>query len=208
MAPLQVITVPPATGQAPTGLVVALHGWGSNAQDLASLTRFLNLPGYQFLFPNAPLPHPNAAGGRMWYDFQEQRPGLVESRQLLKEWLQSLETNTKVPLSRTVLAGFSQGAAMTLDVGLSLPLAGLVALSGYLHPLTNPLKNHAPPVLIVHGQQDQVVPLGAAQSARSTLIAAGATVRYQEFDMGHEIQPAVLALVRSFVQTAVNKQVR
>lgn len=143
----------------------------------------------------------------MWYDFQEKRPGLVESRRLLNEWLQSLEKNTKVPLSRTVLAGFSQGAAITLDVGLSLPLAGLVALSGYLHPLTCSLKNHAPPVLIVHGRQDQVVPLWAAQSARNALVSAGATVHYQEFDMGHEIQPAVLALVRSFVQTAVNKQV-
>lgn len=143
----------------------------------------------------------------MWYDFQEKRPGLVESRQLLNEWLQSLEKNTKVPLSRTVLAGFSQGAAMTLDVGLSLPLAGLVALSGYLHPLTNSLKNHAPPVLIIHGRQDQVVPLWAAQSARNALVAAGATVHYQEFDLGHEIKPIVLTLVRSFVRTAVNKRV-
>jgi len=180
-------------------LIVALHGWGSNAQDLASLSRFLNLPNYQFMFPEAPLPHPSAARGWMWYDFGEGYRGLSESQQLLREWLQSLTASTGIPLSRTILAGFSQGAAMALDVGLSLPVAGLVALSGYLHPRAASPEQSFPPVLIIHGRRDQVVPLRAAQEARDGLITAGASVQYHELDMGHEIQPAVLALIRDFV---------
>lgn len=202
LAPLKVITIPPTTNQPPTSIIVGLHGWGSNAQDLAFLTRFLNLPNCQFMFPEGLLPHPNAAGGWMWYDFGAGYQGLDHSRQVLTDWLKSLPTSTGVPLSRTVLAGFSQGAAMTLDVGLSLALAGLVGLSGYLHPPAISPGQAIPPILLVHGRQDQVVPLRAAQEARDRLTALGARVDYHEIDMGHEIKPAVLVLMRNFVQTA------
>ncbi len=95
---------------------------------------------------------------------------------------------------------------MTLDLGLSLPLAGLVALSGYLHPVTDSSRHALPPVLIVHGRQDQVVPVQAAHTARDQLTTLGATVQYQELDMGHEIKPGVLALIRSFVGTILESK--
>ncbi len=197
---LKFISVPPATGQAPTALIVCLHGFGGKSQELAPFAPVLNLPEYQFLFPDGPYPHPSVSGGRMWYNLQSQdEQGLVSSRQQLTDWLKSLEASTGVPLSRTVLTGFSQGGAMTLDVGLTLPLAGLVSLSGYMHPKPNLSGKSLPPVLIVHGRQDQVVSLAAAQRARDSLTAAGAAVKYQEYNMGHEITPEVLALVRSFI---------
>jgi phospholipase/carboxylesterase len=181
-------------------LIVALHGWGANAQNLASVVPLLNLPDYQFLFPDASFPHPYTSTGKMWYDLAyEKGKGLPESRKLLRDFLQSLESSTGVPLSRTILSGFSQGAAMALDVGLSLPLASLVALSGYLHPISEPAGGRFPPVLIVHGRQDSVVPLKAAQQARESLVALGVSVQYQEFDMGHEIRPEVLTTIRNFV---------
>lgn len=203
---LKVITVPPTAGKEPIGLIVALHGWGANNKDLASLVPFLNLPDYQFLFPEAPFPHPYTSIGRMWYDLSNgQHQGYQESRTLLTDWLKSLENSTGVPLSRTVLSGFSQGAAMTLDVGLSLPLAGLIALSGYLHPISNPTNGNFPPVLIVHGRQDSVVPLKAAVSARDNLKALGVSVQYHEFDMAHEIRPEVLPLIRNFVMEVTSQ---
>jgi len=187
-------------------LIVALHGWGANAQNLASVVPLLNLPDYQFMFPDAPFPHPYGSGGKMWYNLSDQKAqGLPESRKLLTDWLHSLENSTGVPLSRTILSGFSQGAAMTLDVGLSLPLAGLVALSGYLHPVSE-LEESIPPVLIVHGRQDSVVPVSAAQKARDSLVAMGIAVRYQEFNMGHEIRPEVLAVIRSFVLELMSQE--
>lgn len=186
---------------------MALHGWGANAQDLASVVPLLNLPDYQFMFPNAPFPHPYSSTGRAWYDLSDQKAqGLPESRKLLTDWLKSLESSTGVPLSRTILSGFSQGAAMTLDVGLSLPLAGLVALSGYIHPVSVPAGGKFPPVLLVHGRQDSVVPLKAAQYTRESLAALGVSVQYHEFDMGHEIRPEVLALIRNFVLGVMSKQ--
>jgi phospholipase/carboxylesterase len=205
---LQFISVPPTNGQAPTGLIVCLHGFTGNSQQLAPFAPMFNLPEYQFLFPDAP--YSNPYGGRMWYNLRNQDyQGLQASRQQLTDWLKSLESSTGVPLSRTILAGFSQGAAMTLDVGLSLPLAGLVCLSGYLHSKPEPtVRKSFPPVLIVHGRQDYMVPLSSAQSARDSLTASGVTVKYQEFDMGHIVIPPVLALMRSFILDTTKTAIR
>jgi phospholipase/carboxylesterase len=178
--------------------LIALHGWGANAQDLASLAPYLNIKNCQYCFPEGPMPHPQASG-RMWYDLETQE-GLESSRQQLTDWIRSPEAVANISLGNTVLSGFSQGGAMTLDVGTHLPLAGLIVLSGYLHPLTlRALPQNFPPILMIHGRQDTIVPIAAAQYARDTLTQAGATVQYHEFDMGHEIQPQVLTLMQDFV---------
>jgi phospholipase/carboxylesterase len=199
---VEFITFPPKMGQVPKGLIVTLHGWGANADDLASLSPLFNLPDYQFIFPNAPFPFPNSSLGRAWYDLRMENmyQGLAESRQILIDCLESLENSTGVPLSRTILSGFSQGGAMTLDVGLTLPLAGLICMSGYLHPgAATSVQSSFPPVLITHGRQDTVVPLQAAMRARETLESLKVAVEYHEFDMGHEIRPEVLDIIRNFV---------
>jgi phospholipase/carboxylesterase len=197
----------PAKSEPAKASIVILHGWGANAQDVAFLCSLLELPDVQFMVPNAPFQHPYSLEGRMWYDLSDmsfstdfsQRSDLLSSRQQLTDWLNSLEKSTGIPLSRTILGGFSQGGAMTLDVGLSLPLAGLMILSGYQHA---PLKAEAkvPPILMVHGRQDQVVPIAAAHRAKANLEGLGLAIDYQEFDMGHEISPLVLNEVYEFVQ--------
>jgi phospholipase/carboxylesterase len=190
--------------------MVLLHGWGANHQDLVELAPYFNLPEYQFLCPNGLFEHPWSESGRMWYFFtgaaQLTNHSLVEltrSRQVLTNWIQSLPQHTGIPLSRTWIGGFSQGGAMSLDVGLNLPVAGVIVLSGYLHPDNSPLTRPTPPVLLVHGVQDEVVPLTAAHQSRDTLIQRGIKVQYQEFDMGHMIVPEVLAVVREFVVSPV-----
>ncbi|MDB9537045.1 alpha/beta hydrolase [Dolichospermum planctonicum CS-1226] len=199
---LDFIRVSPPGKQTPKALIVTLHGWGANAQDVASLIPHINLPDYEFLLPNAPYPYPHADTGRAWYDLRTENmyAGLAESKQLLIDWLQSLETNTGIPLSRTILSGFSQGGAMTLDVGLSLPLAGLVVMSGYPHPSVATLNpGNFPPTLIMHGTKDEVVPLQAAIKSRDMAKSLGVAVEYHEFEMGHEINLPMLEALRTFV---------
>ncbi len=89
---------------------------------------------------------------------------------------------------------------MALDVGLMLPLAGLVSLSGYLpsKPKLTARKSF-PPVLMEQGRKDQIVTLVEAQEARDSFIALGVKVRYLEFDIGHEIKPETVAGMRRFV---------
>ena len=194
-------------------LLVLLHGWGANAEDVASMSAYL-LPSehpqaLQMLFPDAPFPHP-MPGGKMWYDLaadyrfdaqtqMAQQEDLLTSRTLLTQWLHSLESQTGIPLSHTILAGFSQGGAMTLDVGTRLPLAGLMILSGYLHEALQERPHPLPPILLVHGRQDPVVPLAAAHQSRDRLTALGANVDYHELEMGHDISLTVLELMQTFI---------
>jgi phospholipase/carboxylesterase len=98
---LKVISHPPTTTQNPTGAIVALHGWGANAQDLAPLVPYFNLPDYHFFFLDAPFPHSYTDYGKMWYDFesmsnnfQSDDSSLLHSRELLIQWLQDLPKNT------------------------------------------------------------------------------------------------------------------
>jgi phospholipase/carboxylesterase len=202
---LEIISVP-ANTTTPAGAIVLLHGWGANHQDLGDLAPYFNLPEYQFLFPNGIFEHQFSETGKMWYSFtgageltDRSVTELATSRQVLSDWIQTLPETTGVPLDRTWIAGFSQGGAMTLEIGLDLPVAGLIVLSGYLHPdrVVSPVA--APPVLIVHGRQDDVVPIAAARQSRDLLTKWGVNVQYQEFEMGHSIVPEVLQVVRQFV---------
>lgn len=167
---------------------------------MASLVPVLNLPNYHVLLPDAPFSHPQVPGGKMWYDLaRDDYKGLEQSQQLLTDWLKSLENITGIPPESTILMGFSQGGAMILDVGLTLPVAGLACLSGYLHRTPQDLEPPLPSVLMVHGRQDTVVPIDAAHRARDYLISIGVPMQYKEFDMGHEIQPQVLEVTREFI---------
>ena len=192
-------------------VLVLMHGWGASARDVAGIADYLDLPHTRMFFPEGPFAHPMAPGGRMWYSFPpsydfrsppifEGQADLQQSRELLLGWLEKLPGQTGVPLEKTILGGFSQGGAMTLDVGLRLPLAGMMVLSGYVHLAGLPQAASQRPVLVMHGRQDAVVPIGLAGVTRSQLQSQGLTVDYQEFDMGHEISLPALQKVRGFCQ--------
>lgn len=185
------------------GAIVALHGWGSNCEDLISLVPIVGLRDYQWICPEAPFDHPMPSG-KMWYDLQGlDAEGLAKSCELLSQFLENLPTLTGIPLDKTFLLGFSQGAAMTLDVGLVFPLAGLIALSGYLHISEEQLQEVAgkplPPILIAHGIQDTVVPISVARNTREMFERFGVTVEYEEYEMSHEIRPETCDRIQKFI---------
>ncbi len=131
----------------------------------------------------------------MWYDLNFPDPAQVqESCQQIQETVQLLSEETNIPLEKIVLAGFSQGGAMVLEVGFSLPLGGLICLSGYLH--SEPRWLYQPPVFMAHGCFDPVVPVEKGKSACEQLQKGGISVRYAEFDMAHQIIPQELAQIR------------
>jgi phospholipase/carboxylesterase len=208
---LAAIAIPTPILSRPIGLVIVLHGWGANAQDAAYFSGMMQLPQIQLLIPNGPFNHPYG-GGKMWYGLPNSfgfesdlsgQPDLQTSRQLLLDWIRSLPAATGVPTERTLLGGFSQGGAMSLEVGLDLPLAGIMVLSGYLHKPLSKLRA-APPILMIHGRQDPVVPLQAAHQTRDRLLQVGATVQYEELDMGHEVSPIGLARMQTFIQAQLH----
>ena len=197
---IEAISALPNHGK-PTHLLVVLHGWGANYQDFVPFAKVFNLPNFGYMFPNAPYEHFQMPGGRAWYALETKEfTGLSQSRQLLLDWLISLPDSTGVPLEQTIMAGFSQGGAMTLDVGLTLPFAALCSFSGYLHYSPQVRENKIfPPTMIIHGQQDPVVPIEAAKKAREELTKIGVSVQYHEFAMAHEVTDKAIATFKQFV---------
>ena len=183
--------------------LVLLHGWGADADDLLDLGPLLVNPEVSVVALRAPEPHPYGTG-RQWYGLQPiDWSRLPAARSALNERLQDLATS--VPLQRTVLLGFSQGGAMALDVGSGLPLAGIVACSGYPHEGWEPEASTAP-VLLSHGREDPVVPYAASEEALRRLQAAGTTARLLPFNGGHTIDASVLPQIAAFVRGALGEQ--
>jgi phospholipase/carboxylesterase len=185
---------------------VLLHGWGADADDLLDLGEALvddpDATDVSLVALRAPLPHPGGSG-RQWYDLLpapawEQLP---EARTALRQRLLALATS--VPLERTALLGFSQGAAMAVDVGTGdtgpLPLAALIACSGYPHPDWHPGRSTTR-ILLTHGEQDPMVAPGASAEVERALKAAGGSVQRLTFPGGHGIDPALLPTLRSFLE--------
>ncbi|MFN9629598.1 MAG: alpha/beta hydrolase [Cyanobacteriota bacterium] len=184
--------------------LVLLHGWGADADDLMDL-------GSELLGPDAanvlvvglraPLPHPGGVG-RQWYDLGLPGwPQLPAARVDLLDRLQSLALS--IPMERTALLGFSQGAAMAIDVavGSGLPLAAIIGCSGYPHPGWKPRKPLAP-ILLTHGREDPVVPYAACKDLDQRLRDSGGQVRTLPFTGGHGIDPALFPAMREFLVDA------
>lgn len=187
-----------------------LHGWGANAQDVAGLIDAISMISIPFkgILPDAPFDHPMVPGGKQWYSFPtnydflsphnfDTQDDLHQSRQKLKAWMEALPNQTGIPLEKTIMGGFSQGGAMTLDIGPQLPLAAMLILSGYSHmPIAQCITPR--PILVIHGRQDPVVPLASAFDTKTQLEQQSLPVTYHEFDMGHEVSLDALKVAGQF----------
>jgi phospholipase/carboxylesterase len=204
MNALQTFEVHP--GAEPRASIVVLHGLGADGTDFLSFADELKLDAVgpvRWVFPRAPVRPVTINGGhrmRAWYDIlgmdlvrREDEAGLRESFVLVHALLER-EVARGVPASRIVLAGFSQGCAITLGAGLRFGqrLAGLAGMSGYL-PLaeTTAAERHAAnadvPVFLGHGQRDGVVPMARGTAARDHLTTLGHTVAWHDYPMEHSV---------------------
>ena len=176
--------------------LVLLHGWGADADDLLDLGELLVNPETSVVALRAPEPHPYGSG-RQWYDLQPiDWDALPAARSSLQARLLALAES--VPLERTALLGFSQGAAMALDVGTALPLAGIAACSGYPHRGWQATST-CPPVLLTHGRQDPVVPFMASEELLLQLQASGQSAQLLAFDGGHGIDESLFPELKRFI---------
>lgn len=209
-----------ATGPRPAWSVVWLHGLGADGHDFAPIVPDLVRPGWpplRFVFPHAPVRPVTVNGGvpmRAWYDIPGFEPGLrdrdtagIAASVAQVEALVARERDRGVPASRVMLAGFSQGAAITLAAGLRRrePLAGLVALSGYLPQHDAAIAEATPaarqqPVFIGHGAQDPVVPQAMGERARDALKGLGMAVEWRSYRMPHSVCAEEIAHLGAWLQ--------
>jgi phospholipase/carboxylesterase len=194
------------TAPNPQVAVIWLHGLGADGNDFVPLVNELDLaglPGIRFVFPHAKTMPVTINGGyvmRAWYDItgaeltrREDEGGLRASQRDV-EALIAREKARGIPASRIILAGFSQGCAMTLQTGMRHPekLAGMLCLSGYL-PLANVVIDERTqesldtPIFMAHGTHDNVVPFARARESKDVLVSLGYQVEWHEYMMQHSL---------------------
>ncbi|HUR82915.1 MAG TPA: alpha/beta hydrolase [Thermoanaerobaculia bacterium] len=185
-------------------MVIMIHGRGADMNDLADLAPLLDTPtGARFVFPNAPKPfeaYPGMSFGWTWFEgWPPEQSSVSESREVLLQFLD--EITAEYPTSSLIISGFSQGAMMSLDVGLRRDAAAIIAMSGglYDHDLPDLSARRQTPVLISHGAIDEVVSVNYARRARAVLEAAGFDVEYHEYPMGHQVVMEEVAVVKDFI---------
>ncbi len=196
-------------------LVIFVHGYGADGSDLISLSSALSphLPDTSFVAPNAPHRCSVNPGGFEWFPIPwidgtpeaRAREAVYETAVLFDAWLDHIMQEEGVTSAETALFGFSQGTMLSLHQGVrrSEPVAGIVGFSGrLLEPET--LSQEAvskPPILLVHGDSDMVVPPSDMPAAEKALIAAGFEVEtHTSLGMGHGIAPDGLGKAVQFLQ--------
>ncbi|WP_424931133.1 alpha/beta hydrolase [Amaricoccus macauensis] len=204
---------PAAEGEADS-LVIFLHGYGADGNDLIGLADPLSphLPKTRFMAPNAPERCVNNPMGYQWFPIPwmdgsseaQAQASAAQSFKLLDGFLDQVEASG-MPPERTILFGFSQGTMMSLHVGLrrKKALAGIVGFSGrLLSPETLEAEIMTrPPVLLVHGDADPVVPFASLPEAADALAAAGIeTYTHVSKGVGHGIAPDGLGLALQFIK--------
>jgi len=194
------------TAPEPSASVIWMHGLGADGSDFVPVVKELDLagcPAIRFVFPHAPAIPVSINRGyvmRAWYDVlstdfvrREDENGLRTSQAAIEDLI-AQEKSRGIAANRIVLAGFSQGCAMTLQTGLRHPekLAGLLCLSGYL-PLHTTFAaerhaaNHGTPIFMAHGEEDQVIPIERAEQSRDLLASLGYAVEWHAYRMPHSV---------------------
>jgi phospholipase/carboxylesterase len=212
------------TSPNPTCSVIWLHGLGADGNDFVPIIPELHLPtnpAIRFVFPSAPSIPVTVNGGYVmpaWYDIigrnlmdQEDTDGIKRSAALIIELIER-EVERGIDYRHIALAGFSQGCAMALYIGLRLPhqLAGILALSGYL-PLASSFNleehsaNQSTPIFMAHGTDDPVVTLDRAQATHSLLEKLGYQVDWNEYPMEHSVNHEELKDISHFLQEVLPK---
>lgn len=199
----------PASGRAPTSMVILLHGYGSNGEDLIGLVPFWReaLPDTVFIAPNAPEPCPGAPGGYQWWGLTDLSPasraaGVRRAAPGLDAFLDAELARHGLGDDQLALVGFSQGTMMALHVGLRRPRApaGIVGYSGMLaDPAVDDVTSR-PAVLLVHGDADPMVPFAAMGQARGVLEGLGVEVdAHAARGLGHSIDAMGVRLGGEFL---------
>ena len=194
MPPLDGPRLPPAAGGAPRQLVVFLHGYGADGNDLIEIGRAWQglLPDTAFVSPHAPEPCGQAPTGRQWFALTFRNPeerwlGALKAAPVLERFLDAELTRRQLPPSALALVGFSQGTMMALHVGLrrATAPAAIVGYSGmFVMPENAELDTIAseikckPPVLLIHGDRDDLIPPQALFQSSQALAALEVPVEW------------------------------
>jgi phospholipase/carboxylesterase len=211
-------TIEVETTPEPNAAVIWLHGLGADGHDFEPIVPEIVRPGeraWRFVFPNAPVRPVTINGGmamRAWYDLKgldrraaEDVAGFRDTDASVRQLI-AKEVARGIPTNRVVLAGFSQGGAVSLYTAPRYPdkLAGVLALSCYLPRESAFLAERAPandatPIFMAHGRADTVLTMSLGTQSRDFLKAQGYAVEWHDYPMAHAVCAAEIADIREFL---------
>ena len=187
------------SSQTATHRIILIHGWGADADDLLTIGKEIkekiNLD-FEVISLRAPGLHPSGYG-RQWYGLYPHDWHGAEAE--VKKLLGTLKKfdNDQISIRKTILLGFSQGAAMAIDAGCNLNFGLIVACSGYPHPNWVPVEK-CPPLLISHGLFDDVVPIDASRIIYEKVKSKSSKFcKLLEFEGAHQIDSDLINFISS-----------
>jgi phospholipase/carboxylesterase len=207
-----------------TATVILLHGLGADGNDFVPIVSEMRLPSsmaVRFIFPSAPSIPVTINGGYVmpaWYDITELNIDrkidtiqLIDAAEQIRRLIDR-EIDRGIPSNRIVLAGFSQGGAVSYQTALTYmqPLAGLLCMSTYFatrDTITPNSANKNLPIFICHGSRDPMVPERLGLEAREKLVAMGYSVEYKSYPVEHSVCPEEIADMSQWLQRVLPNQV-
>jgi len=194
----------------PKRAIVGIHGWTGNEHVFEPVAKSIKVEDAKWFFPRAPYPS-DSGKGYTWFSGSDEKGWDIE-----KTWSGMLQLLTDIQAEGfsakdIFLVGFSQGAGLSIEIALRLPyeLGGIVPIAGLIK-FMDLLKNEATeeskgtPVLLLHGNQDEIIPIKASQKAYDFLKQRGHLVHLERYDAAHKIPLRTSPMIRDFISEPLN----
>ena len=210
---------PPAAGGKSSNLVVFLHGYGADGKDLIDLANpfAMAMPNASFISPDAPNPCAMSPSGREWFPIDQIPIGAIKASESLLYLIQTEAQNLGLSFKEVILIGFSQGAMMSMQCLLinKYQFGAIIGFSGALRIENIEAANNQiikgkhiynnTPVLLVHGEQDEVVPFQSLMNSKNLLNQVGFDVKtLSRPNLGHGIDPEGISAGMELLKKIIN----
>jgi len=194
----------------PTKAIIGLHGWTGDEHVFEPVAKMMNIDDAQWFFPRAPY-KADSGKGYSWFSGTDETGWDIEKTRVgIHQLLADVRSNGFSP-KNIFLIGFSQGASLAMEIALRLPFAigGIVPIAGFIK-FRNTLSNEATkeskatPVLLLHGNQDEIIHVIASEKAHDFFKERGNPVYFKRYDGGHKIPKRTGPIVKSFISDSFN----
>ena len=194
----------------PTKALIGLHGWTGDEHVFEPVAKMMNIDDAQWFFPRAPY-KADSGKGYSWFSGTDETGWDIEKTRVgIHQLLADVRSNGFSP-KNIFLIGFSQGASLAMEIALRLPFAigGIVPIAGFIKfrdTLSNEAtkESKATPVLLLHGNQDEIIHVIASEKAHDFFKERGNPVYFKRYDGGHKIPKRTGPIVKSFISDSFN----
>ena len=194
----------------PTKALIGLHGWTGDEHVFEPVAKMMNIDDAQWFFPRAPY-KADSGKGYSWFSGTDETGWDIEKTRFgIHQLLADIRSKGFLP-KNIFLIGFSQGASLAMEIALRLPFAigGIVPIAGFIKfrdTLSNEAtkESKATPVLLLHGNQDEIIHVIASEKAHDFFKERGNPVYFKRYDGGHKIPKRTGPIVKSFISDSFN----